>query len=333
MHFYNTTDHANNQDNEILKDVTKSGKERPWKERKMDNISYAELLQILKFQKSGNVGACGRVLEFKPTDEGYLKLFKTWFCKSKLCPVCNWRRSMKNSYQTQKIVEAVIQEKPKSRWLFLTLTAKNVADGDSLKQGLSDMTKAFNKLFKYKKVKQNLIGFMRNIEVTVNEDTGLYNQHMHVLLCVENKYFRGTENYISQNEWTNFWQKALKINYTPVVHVQAIKSNKKGDSDIESAIKETGKYSVKSADYLTDDEERNLEVVSDLEYGLYRKRMISYGGLLKEKHKELNLDDAEDGDLIQTSDDEEVSETEEEANSILAVWNYEKQNYYLRKSN
>ena len=156
---------------------------------------------------------------------------------------------------------------------------------------------------------------------------------MHVLLCVENKYFRGTENYISQNEWTNFWQKALKINYTPVVHVQAIKSNKKGDSDIESAIKETGKYSVKSADYLTDDEERNLEVVSDLEYGLYRKRMISYGGLLKEKHKELNLDDAEDGDLIQTSDDEEVSETEEEANSILAVWNYEKQNYYLRKSN
>jgi plasmid rolling circle replication initiator protein Rep len=34
--------------------------------------------------------------------------------------------------------------------------------------------------------------------------------------------------------------------------------------------------------------------------GLYRKRLISYGGLLKEIHKELNLDDAEDGDLIHT---------------------------------
>src|SRR5699024_9574271 len=333
MHFYNTTNDTHNQDNVVLKDFAKSGKERPWKDKKTGNISYAELLQILKFQKAGNVGACGRVLEFKSTDEGYLKLFKTWFCKSKLCPVCNWRRSMKNSYQAQKIVEAVIKDKPKSRWLFLTLTAKNVADGNSLKQGLSDMTKAFNKLFKYKKVKQNLIGFMRNIEVTVNEDTGFYNQHMHVLLCVDNAYFRKKENYLTQKEWTGLWQKALQINYTPIDHVQGIKPNKKDNKAIESAIKETSKYSVKSTDYLTDNQDRNLEVVSDLEYGLYRKRMISYGGLLKEKHKELNLDDAEDGNLIQTSDEEEITEIEEEANSIMAIWNYEKQNYYLRKGN
>jgi hypothetical protein len=41
--------------------------------------------------------------------------------------------------------------------------------------------------------------------------------------------------------------------------------------------------------------------------GLYRKRLISYGGLLKEIHKELNLDDAEDGDLIHTDDEEKKS--------------------------
>lgn len=44
---------------------------------------------------------------------------------------------------------------------------------------------------------------------------------------------------------------------------------------------------------MTDDEERNLQRLADLEEGLYRKRLISYGGLLKEIHKELNLDDAE----------------------------------------
>ncbi|EWK77635.1 protein rep, partial [Staphylococcus aureus] len=37
-----------------------------------------------------------KTLKDMPTDEGYLKLHKTWFCKSKLCPVCNWRRAMKN---------------------------------------------------------------------------------------------------------------------------------------------------------------------------------------------------------------------------------------------
>jgi Replication protein. len=38
---------------------------------------------------------------------------------------------------------------------------------------------------------------------------------------------------------------------------------------------------VKDADYLTGNLENDLEVVKDLEEGLYRKRMIAYGGLLK----------------------------------------------------
>ncbi|RAI78757.1 replication protein (plasmid) [Macrococcoides goetzii] len=318
-----------NQDSQTLRDFTKSGKERPWKEKKIGNVTYSELLEILKIKKAHNVRQCGNILEFKATDEGYLKLYKTWFCKSKLCPVCNWRRAMKNSYQTQKIVEAVIQEKPSARWLFLTLSNRNSIDGATLEQSIKEMNKAFNRMFKYKKVAKNLVGFMRATEVTVNEKDGSYNQHMHVLMCVESKYFRGSENYISQEEWLEMWQKALKVDYKPVANIKAIKPNKKGNNAIESAIKETSKYAVKSSDYLTSDQEKDLEVVSDLEQGLYKKRMISYGGLLKIKHKELNLDNAEDGNLIQTGE-EKISDEEEKANSIMAIWNYEKQNYFLK---
>jgi plasmid rolling circle replication initiator protein Rep len=154
---------------------------------------------------------------------------------------------------------------------------------------------------------------------------------MHVLLCVESKYFRGSENYISQNDWVYLWQKALQVNYQPVANIKAIKPNQKGDKDIQAAIKETSKYSVKSSDYLTGDEEKDAEIVSDLEQGLYRKRMLSYGGLLKKKHKILNLDDAEDGNLINTSDENKLTEEEEKAHSITAIWNFEKQNYYLKR--
>ena len=69
--------------------------------------------------------------------------------------------------------------------------------------------------------------------------------------------------------------------------------------------------------------------MNDLEKGLYRKRMLSYGGLLKQKHKILNLDDAEDGNLINTSNEDESTE-EEKTHSIIAIWNFEKQNYYLK---
>lgn len=319
-----------NQDNETLKDLTKTGKVRPWKEKKIDNVSYSEILGILKVKKAHNVKQCGSVLEFKPTEEGYLKLYKTWFCKSKLCPVCNWRRAMKNSYQAQRVIEEVVKEKPTARWLFLTLSTRNAIDGETLEQSLKDLTKSFHKLFRYKKVSKNLIGFMRSTEVTVNQNDGSYNQHMHVLLCVENAYFRKKENYITQSEWVDLWQKALQVNYRPVANIKAIKPNQKGDKDIQAAIKETSKYSVKSSDYLTGDSEKDSEIVSDLEQGLYRKRMLSYGGLLKQKHKILNLDDAEKGNLINTSDEEKTTDEEEKANSITAIWNFEKQNYYLK---
>ena len=62
-------------------------------------------------KKAYNVRDCAEVLEFKENKNGGLKLYRAWFCKSKLCPICNWRRAMKNSYQAQKVVEAVIKEK------------------------------------------------------------------------------------------------------------------------------------------------------------------------------------------------------------------------------
>ena len=330
MHFYTTRCVDENQDNEILKDMTKSGKQRLWREKKIDNVSYADILEILKIKKAYNVKQCGNVLEFKPSDDGYLKLYKTWFCKSKLCPVCNWRRAMKNSSQAQKVIAEVVKEKPKARWLFLTLSTKNAIDGETLENSLKEMAKAFHKLFRYKKVSKNLIGFMRSTEVTVNKNDGSYNQHMHVLLCVENAYFRKKGNYITQEEWVDLWQKALQVDYKPVANIKAIKPNKKGDKDIQAAIKETSKYSVKSSDYLTGNQEKDAEIVQDLEQGLHRKRMLSYGGLLKQKHKILNLDDAENGDLIKTSDDDAITDEEEKAHSITAIWNFEKQNYFLK---
>ncbi|WP_258872017.1 replication family protein [Virgibacillus dokdonensis] len=45
-----------------------------------------------------------------------------------------------------------------------------------------------------------------------------------------------------------------------------------------------------------------------MEEGLYQKKSISYGRLLKEIHKKLNLDNAEDSNLIHTDNDEEADE-------------------------
>src|SRR5699024_8348232 len=107
-----------------------------------------------------------------------------------------------------------------------------------------------------------------------------------------------------------------------------------GDKDIQAAIKETSKYSVKSSDFLTDDDERNQEIVNDLEKGFYRERMLSYGGRLKQKHQILNLDDREDGNLINTSDEDNTrdehksTDGEAKARSSTAICNFHTQDSF-----
>lgn len=317
----------------VFVDKSKTGKVRPWQERKIDSVSYSELLLILEFKKAERVRDCGVILQFKASDTGHLKLYKAWFCKSPLCSLCNWRRAMKHSAQSKTIITEVMKRKPSCRWLFFTFTVKNVYDGEELNQSLSDMARGFRKMVQYKKIDDNLIGFMRTTEVTVNKKDNSYNQHIHAMMCFESSYFRSKKNYITHKDWQAFWKKAMKLDYDPNVFVTAIKSTVSTEKDkqtIEEAVNETAKYSVKSADYLTDDEERNLQIVKDLEEGLHRKRLISYGGLLKKIHKELNLDSAEDGDLVKIND-ENNDEKEDEGFTVTAMWNWNRQNYYIKK--
>src|SRR5699024_713467 len=167
---------------------------------------------ILELKKAEREKDCAEVLEYKASYEtGEKTLYRAGFCKSRLCPMCNWRRAMKHGFKSQKVVAAVIKQKPTVRWLFLTLTVRNAYDGTELNQSLSDMSKDFNRMMKYKKINKNLVGFMRATEVTVNNIDNSYNQHMHVLVCVESTYFYNTENYVNQKQWIQFWKRAMKL--------------------------------------------------------------------------------------------------------------------------
>src|SRR5699024_12644851 len=114
----------------VLSDKTRSGKRRPWREKKMADVDYFELLHILEYKKAERVKDCAEVLEYKGSYEtGEKTLYRVWFCKSRLCPMCNWRRAMKHGIQSQKVVAEVIKQKPTVRGLFLTLTVRNVYYG------------------------------------------------------------------------------------------------------------------------------------------------------------------------------------------------------------
>ena len=93
------------------------------------------------------------------------------------------------------------------------------------------------------------------------------------------------------------WEQSAKLDYTPIVNIKAVKNK---DTDVfdkdglKKSILETTKYPFKPIEF----DDKNLQVIDDLYKGLYRKRQLAYGGLLKQIKKELELDDIENGDLI-----------------------------------
>lgn len=313
-----------------LRDINQFGKIQPWKEKKMNNAYYADVLELLEFKKAYNVRECGQYLEFAVGEDGIKRLKQAFFCKSKLCPLCNWRRSKKLRYQVMEIVQACITKEPKGRWLFLTLTCRNVATKEELDETMREMTKALNRLFKYKKVAKNVLGFLRGTEVTVNHKESTYHPHFHVLLFVQSSYFTGNQdNYINQEEWTKLWQKAMKLDYKPIVDIRAVRPNKrKGTSDTLSAVLETAKYPVKESDYLTGIIWQDNGVIFDLEYALYKKRLLGFGGLLKTyKWLLFASEDMEDGDLIKIGDEDKISET---VKTVLYYWDSFRRDYYQK---
>ena len=125
---------------------------------------------------------------------------------------------MKYGVQLGQIIDVARERQPKAKFIFLTLTVKNVV-GEELSAELSRLTKSFDRLFKRAKVKKAVIGYLRAIEVTYNAERDDYHPHIHVLLMVKASYFGG-DYYISQDEWTAMWQQSAKLDYKPIVDVQ-----------------------------------------------------------------------------------------------------------------
>lgn len=312
----------------VLNDVSASGYKRPWKEKKLDNLTYAEYLEILNFKKAHNVRDCGETLEFVKTQDGRLKLYRTWFCHSRLCPLCAWRYSIKNAYDVSRILDTAKNNNEGIEFLFLTLTVKNV-DLSDLKGTIKTVHNAFHRLVQYKRVSSVVQGFIRSTEITINQKTNQAHPHVHAVLVVPKGYARRKQlrRYIDVNEWQALWRKALKADYDPIVNIQKIKSRKRKGKKAEkselAAAKETAKYQVKSSDYITGDCQRDLLYIEHLEQALANTRQFGFGGVLKDIRHNLKLDERED-DLINL-DDEKGNEKELE--KVKYRWNFKFGNY------
>lgn len=266
---------------------------------------------------------CSNYLVFKQIEDGNKKLIDARFCRLRLCPMCTWRRTKKVFAQLGKIVNEINKDKERE-YIFLTLTCKNV-QGDELKQQIKDLLQAFKKMIDgNSRIKKINKGYFRGLEVTRNNENGTYHPHLHVIICVNKSYFTD-KTYIKQKEWCEIWQHYLKLDYVPNVDVRKTTKTYKSIAELSS-------YTVKPKDIILDSDEKTDANVVVLQHALHRVRLVGMGGLFKEYHKKLNLDDItkDDVDLINT--DAETTDDSLATEILLKFkWKVGYNNYILEK--
>jgi plasmid rolling circle replication initiator protein Rep len=304
-------------------------------------------------KKADRVAICGTDLLFNPKLGGGLVLAGGHFCRVPLCPLCATRRSQKVFGQVSRIMNYIERER-KYRYVFLTLTVKNVK-GVELMEMLDKLMLGLHGMVHHADFRRASRGWFRALEITHNWQTDEYHPHFHMVIAVDEEYFNQRKNYMTHSDWRAEWQKCMGLNYEPFVRIQRVKVSKEsidsGDLGYWQAVAEVSKYSTKSMDYMVMWKNRKVfeknkkvklycedqclemtdRAVAVLDEAVHKRRMVAFGGEFKTVHKLLNLDDPENGDLINT--DNENGELRNDLKSMLIHyrWNIGLGNYFLVK--
>lgn len=280
---------------DILTDRSPTGKERPWRDHKLHNQYLAMAYDDIDPAKAVRLRDCATSLSFDVALDGGKRLATANFCRVRLCPMCQWRRSLKTFGQA---IDVLRELGDKWRYVFLTLTLRNVSGGE-LDTTVTHMMQSWQRLSQTKDYKAAVHGHMRTLEITHNLADNTYHPHMHALLAVRPSYYSG-QRYMSQARWTELWQRSARLDYTPIVHVESCKGTQ------PHQIAETAKYAVKSGDYIIpDDWQLTVDTVALLDKVLANRRFVAWGGIMADVRRQLRLDDVDDGDLIHVEPDQD----------------------------
>jgi plasmid rolling circle replication initiator protein Rep len=193
-------------------------------------------------------------------------------CRVRNCPVCQRARSARLFFQMKPALEQINAENPTYRWVFLTLTVENCPLIE-LRETIKTMNAAWSRLLKVKEL-SCVKGWLRNVEVTRGKsDANTAHPHFHILLCVPSYYF--TSHYISQEKWGELWRDALRVDYVPMVNVQAVKELNNGIAELTKATT----YSIKPSDLV---DENGADWLHELHTQCDKLRFIASGGLVKQ---------------------------------------------------
>lgn len=263
-----------------------------WTEHKKQSKRVAEKMkEIGKKERADRMANCADFIEYEhcPECDTY-HIKKTYLCRDRFCPVCTWRLSLKRYSNMRAITDTLQVGYPDLKYSLITLTVKN-CKASELNSHLKKMNNAWHNVVRRRPIKKELAGWAKSIEVTYNEKEKTVHPHFHVIFAWYNP---ASEEVI--NAWIESAKKeGLEAN-AKAQNAQNLREKEDKGQTMAGAICETFKYAIKSKDL----DDMPLNEFRNLVDSLGGKRLISFGGIIKELAAEMKLEmeTAEDSDEV-----------------------------------
>lgn len=263
-------------------------------------------------------------------------LHRAFFCKRRLCPQCMWLHARTESYINALTLMRIHGDYKSAYGYFVTLTIKNV-EGPLLEDAINKLTKGFTKLLRKRRIKKYLLGYSRFIEVTYNDESDTYHPHIHAVLIFKSSLRNSKGGIFKQskkggkNEFIDMWQEAADLDYRPSITIEQYSKPKKyigkygkhkgklisktREENIRSSAFELSKYTTEIVDVadvvpiyekknnkkklIGYDYNYNVERLMYLENALFNKRLMTYGGLIKEYRKKIKSEILRDARIFE----------------------------------
>lgn len=251
------------------------------------------------------IEGCGDTIIMREYSDGAREVAGAMYCRQRLCPICQWRRSLKLYGQLSACMDALDEGRIKAgkkpyRYLLLSVTIINCPN-DALSEAITRMQDGFRAMTRSPEWQRSVLGAFRSTEIKRSERPEpqyRWHPHIHAILCVQPSYFTGAK-YLSKDAWIKLWKRCARLPYDPSIDIQAVAQAdivNDGEKSRQGAQAEATKYVCK-ADWYTLSEEEAVADASVLMDILKNRRLVGWYGNLRQMHRALHLD-GEDGDLV-----------------------------------
>ena len=269
---------------------------------KTEVISKLMLSSELLADRGRKLCECGTFIGFNSNENENLSVTSANFCRQRLCPMCQRRRSLRTYSAVSKVYE--LANKTGYQFLHVVLTVPN-CPAAALNNTCDFLFKQSSLLFRksddvhtkaackgnedIKKLRRNIKnsfkGVFRALEITFNDKLSIdhpfaFHPHLHCLVAVRKSYFT-SRDYISHEKLKKVWG-----TLTGIENVQVFIGRV---TDQCASIAEVAKYAVKPFKG-----DVTVEVLETLHKALFNRRLVQTFGIFRDWMQAVGITDLEE---------------------------------------